>query len=185
MNAFASELSPGDWAPDYRQSELWQRLQQFQLDDPQASLPFSLRLARENGWSRHYATRVIAEYKKFCYLALESSGDVTPSDAVDQAWHLHLVYTRSYWDDFCRNILRQELHHNPTRGGREQGDKYRGDYAGTLERYQQIFGIRPPEDIWPSVAERFANAGAFRRVDTSLSWILPKPSLRHLFRRGG
>jgi hypothetical protein len=32
---------------------------------------------------------------------------VTPSEQVDQVWHLHLTYTRSYWDEFCPNVLGQ------------------------------------------------------------------------------
>ena len=186
MDSVTPLAAPDDLASDdFRQDPLWLRLQQFQLDDPQAALPFSARLARENGWSQHFAVRVIAEYKKFCFLALRSAGEVTPSDAVDQAWHLHLVYTHSYWDLFCGEVLQRKLHHNPTRGGREQGDRFRSQYAATLDRYHRVFGIRPPDDIWPPVDSRFANASAFRRIDTTLSWILPKPPLRFWRRRGG
>jgi len=178
MNTVIATLPAPDAAPDYRQDALWLRLQQFVLDDPNSAMPFSLRLARDNGWSRHYAIRVVAEYKKFCYLALRSGDAVTPSDAVDQAWHLHLIYTENYWEEFCADVLRQPLHHNPTRGGQEQREKFRGDYAGTLDAYRRIFGAEPPDDIWPQVDARFANASAFRRIDLTLSWILPKPRLR-------
>ena len=34
---------------------------------------------------------------------------IGPSDEVDQAWHLHLVYTRSYWGEFCPNVLGKPL----------------------------------------------------------------------------
>ena len=173
-----------DAVPDFRQDPLWIRLQQFVLNDPDSALPFSLRLARDNGWSRYYAGRVIAEYKKFCYLALKNGGEVTPSDAVDQAWHLHLIYTKNYWDEFCGQVLHQPLHHNPTRGGKAQGERFRDQYAETLDFYISTFGTSPPEDIWPSVQTRFANASVFRRVDTTLSWILPKPPLRLWPRRG-
>ena len=60
-----------------------------------------MRLASENGWSREYAVRVMQEYRRFAFLAVAAGHPVSPSDAVDQAWHLHLVYTRSYWDEFC------------------------------------------------------------------------------------
>ena len=184
MDAVTPVHAAKDAVPDFRQDALWIRLQQFTPDDPESALPFSLRLARDNGWSRHHAGRVIAEYKKFCYMALKSGGEVTPSDAVDQAWHLHLIYTKSYWDEFCGQVLRQPLHHNPTRGGRAQGQRFRDQYAGTLDLYISTFGASPPEDIWPTVQARFANASAFRRVDTTLSWILPKPPLRFWPRRG-
>ena len=85
---------------------LWARIKGFALDDPASSLPFSQRLARENGWSRHFACRAIEEYKRFCYLAMTAGHSVSPSDAVDQAWHLHLLYTRSYWDGILRRGAR-------------------------------------------------------------------------------
>ena len=44
------------------------------------------------------------------------------SEQVDAAWHLHLTYTRSYWDRFCKETLGQPLHHDPTRGGPAEAD---------------------------------------------------------------
>src|SRR5215468_3394365 len=124
MNSFAPASVSADAASDYRRDELWVRIQGFVLDDLDAALPFSLRLARENGWSRHYAGRVIAEYKKLCYLAVAGDCQISPSDAVDQAWHLHLIYTRSYWDDFCGRVLGRPLHHNPSSGSAAERDKF-------------------------------------------------------------
>ena len=49
---------------------LWQKLEQFQLDSAEAAFPFSARLARENNWPTAYAPRVIAEYKRFAFLAV-------------------------------------------------------------------------------------------------------------------
>src|SRR5262249_13135743 len=144
---------------------------------------FSLRLARENGWSRHYAGRVIAEYKKYCYLALAAGHRVSPSDAVDQAWHLHLIYTRSYWDEFCARVLRRPFHHNPSPGGAEQRDKFRALYAETLVSYRRVFGLAPPDDIWPPPERRYRARTVYRRVDTVSSWVLPKPYFRLWNRR--
>ena len=79
------------------QTELWQRLEQFQLDEAQVAFPFTARLARENGWSRALAQRVALEYKRFAFLCVAAGHPCTPSEQVDQAWHLHLIYTRSYW----------------------------------------------------------------------------------------
>ena len=59
------------------------------------------RLARENGWSRPYAERVVAEYKRYVFLAMTSDEPVCPSEDVDAAWPLHLTYTRSSWMRFC------------------------------------------------------------------------------------
>lgn len=99
-----------------QQSEIYQRIQAFSLDAVDAHLPFSKRLARDNGWTIEYSQRVIDEYKKFIFLAIVAGHPVTPSDQVDQVWHLHLLYTRSYWEDFCLNVLPTQLHHSPTQG---------------------------------------------------------------------
>ena len=159
--------------------DLWMRISTFQLDDETASLPFSKRLARENGWSRQFACRVVREYKKFCFIAITAKHGVTPSDDVDQAWHLHLLYTRSYWDGFCAHALGRPLHHGPTRGGNDESSKFRRWYGDTLRSYQQIFGP-PPGDIWPDVETRFAPGTSFRRVNLRDYWLLPKPRFRHV-----
>ncbi|MEO0455971.1 MAG: hypothetical protein AAF152_05215, partial [Cyanobacteria bacterium P01_A01_bin.114] len=74
-----------------QQAELYERIQSFSLDQPDAQLSFSKRLARDNHWSLDYAQEVIEEYKKFAFLAVAAGHPVTPSDHVDQAWHLHLT----------------------------------------------------------------------------------------------
>ena len=180
MNFSTPETSPSNKATGFRQDTLWLRIQAFALDDPESNLPFSLRLARENGWSRHYANRAIEEYKKFCYLALMAGHPVSPSDAVDQAWHLHLIYTRSYWEGFCSRVLLRPFHHNPSRGGPEERDKFRGLYEETLNSYRRIFGVSPPDDIWPSADARYAERHAYCRIDTASCWIMPKPRLHLL-----
>ena len=137
--------------------ELWQRLEAHEIGPPDASLTFADRLARENRWSAQRAARVILEYKRFCYLARTAApGDqVTPSDAVDQAWHLHLTYSRDYWDLFCPNVLGAPLHHGPTAGGQVERTRYYDQYAATLKAYEDAFGEAPPTDIWPDAKRRF------------------------------
>jgi hypothetical protein len=50
--------------------ELLLRLESFEIDEPGVAFPFSVRLARENGWSRSFARRVVDEYKRFVWLAM-------------------------------------------------------------------------------------------------------------------
>lgn len=133
---------------------LWARLEGFELDAPDAAFDFSARLARENGWSRAHTARVVAEYKRFLALATCAGHPVTPSVAVDQAWHLHLLYTRSYWDDLCGTVLGRPLHHEPTMGGPEESARYQAQYERTLTSYRRLFGAEPPADIWPTATQR-------------------------------
>ena len=76
------------------QLALWQRLETHPLDDPAAALPFSLRLAQENTWPLGFTRRAVAEYRRFAFLAVAAGHPVSPPDAVDQVWHLHLLYTQ-------------------------------------------------------------------------------------------
>lgn len=153
--------------------ELLLRLESFEIDLQGVAFPFSARLARENGWSRSFARRVMDEYKRFVWLAMRAGHPVTPSEEVDEAWHLHMIYTRSYWEEMCGKILRKPLHHGPTAGGAAEEAKFTDWYDRTLDSYRHHLGIEPPADIWPPSEKRFT-AGGVRKVDPASHWIVPK-----------
>ncbi|MFN4095992.1 MAG: glycine-rich domain-containing protein [Sphingomonas sp.] len=153
---------------------VWQRIARYEIGPPEAALSFSARLARENGWSAATADRVIEEYRRFAFLAVTGDAPATPSDAVDQAWHLHLSYTRDYWERFCPEILGRPLHHGPTAGGGEEHRRYYRQYADTLARYEAAFGAPPPSDIWPSAARRLIDDPRARRVHPREAFIVPR-----------
>jgi hypothetical protein len=159
---------------DATQAALFDRIQAFSLDKPDARISFSQRLAKDNGWSLQFAQQAIEEYKKFAFLAIVAGHPVTPSDQVDQVWHLHLTYTRSYWDDFCAQVLQTPLHHEPTIGGEAENQKFDDWYNKTLESYERFFGIKPPLAIWPTPQDRFGRDLHFVRVNTQRSWVLAK-----------
>jgi hypothetical protein len=156
------------------QQILFDSIKKFDFDESQVALPFVKRLACENGWSIVYSNRVIDEYRKFAFLAVSSGHAVTPSDQVDQAWHLHLQYTEYYWKQFCHNTLKMPLHHQPTKGGSLDKDKFENWYEKTLDSYSEFFGINPPDDIWPVAAIRFGEDLHYQRVNKRRVWIVPK-----------
>jgi hypothetical protein len=153
--------------------ELYERIQSHSFDPPGAAFSFAARLARENGWPQSFAERVVAEYRRFVYLACTANHEVTPSEEVDQAWHLHLAYSRNYWEEFCPNVLRRPLHHGPTAGGPAEDARYRENYRRTLALYGETFGVAPPHEIWPPEAIRFGHADEFVRVNKALFSIQP------------
>lgn len=161
-----------------RQLDLWQKIRAFQVTPELTTLSFQARLARENRWTLGYAERVFVEYKRFLFLTIEAGHPVTPSDEVDQAWHLHMLYTRSYWDVLCTSVLPRPLHHGPTLGGRDEDTKFHDWYTNTLDSYRRLFNEEPPPDIWPAPAHRFARAPHFARVNTAEHLIIPKPRAR-------
>lgn len=141
----------------------WAALSRYIIGPEGAAFGFADRLARENGWSRDLAERVVGEYRRFCFLATVAGHAVTPSDAVDQAWHLHLTYTRDYWELFCPDVLGGPLHHAPTEGGAGDRARFFEQYGDTLRSYERVFGELAPEDIWPSAERRFVEDPKARR----------------------
>lgn len=165
------------------QQALYDRVSKFSFDEGDAELTFARRLARENGWTDGYTNRAIEEYKRFMFLAVIAGHQVTPSDQVDQVWHLHLTYTRSYWDRFCGEVLGSPVHHGPTRGGTEESRKFCLWYQNTRESYRRLFGHEPPSDIWPDASIRFGENGHFKRINTERNWVIPKLRLRGTARK--
>ena len=157
---------------------LWERIETFDIDgDGEPALPFAARLARENSWTRPFAERAVREYRRFVFLAMTAGRRVCPSEHVDQVWHLHLTYTRSYWQRFCGEVLGRPLHHDPTRGGAAEGRKHWAMYADTLAAYREAFGEAPPADLWPPPDQRFGADLAVARVNRADFWLVRKPRM--------
>ena len=138
------------------QRDLVRRILDFEIDPGDHAFSYTQRLARENGWSEGYAYRVTNEYLRFIALAVVAGHPVTPSQAVDEAWHLHLSYTRSYWDRMCGEVIGRPIHHTPTQGGSAQAEHYWDQYELTRKSYNRVFLESPPQDLWPPPAKRFA-----------------------------
>lgn len=155
----------------------WSKISCYSIGPDDVAFGFAQRLARENGWSAAFADRVIAEYRRFCFLAVTAGHEVTPSDAVDQAWHLHLTYTRDYWERFCPDVLGCALHHGPTAGGNAERHRFFDQYAATLKAYEEVFGT-PPADIWPGAHRRLVDDPKAWRVNPREYLIISRMSLR-------
>ena len=157
----------------------WRRLAAHAFDRLGAPLSFTRRLARENRWGIAYAARAVDEYRKFCYLAVQAGHPVTPSDAVDVVWHLHLTYSRDYWNVFCPRVLGKDLHHDPTTGTAAEAGKFSDRYAKTLCAYRAAFGT-PPADIWPPPEQRFDAAQRFVRVNSAQTLLVSRARVAKL-----
>lgn len=164
-------------APDrsFGNDPLWHRIIAHPIGGEAAAAAFTRHLARENLWTAAHAEAVVTEYRRFCYLACVAGFEVTPSDAVDQAWHLHLTYTRDYWDGFCPHSLGRPLHHLPGDGTAGAADRFASQYGKTLGLYGEIFGHAAPAAIWPAPAQRFAQSGV--RIDAGQFLLVRKKSL--------
>ncbi len=134
---------------DHLKSELWIKIRAFELDERGIAFPFSKKLANEQNWTEAFTKRAIEEYRKFIYLCVISPNGASPSNIIDEVWHLHLTYTTCYWKQFCLETIGKEIHHHPSKGGNPEKDKHLQWYNDTIELYHSVFGQSPPTDIWP------------------------------------
>lgn len=159
-----------------RNPDLWARLEAFEFDKGRGTAPFSVKLALGEGWSVAFTARVIEEYRRFLYLTQVSDRQVTPSQIVDAAWHMHLTFTRDYWEDLCPNVIGKAVHHQPC-AGEEEMPRYRNQYAATKALYEAEFGMEPPADIWARNQglglRRFVNeeTGSFTGSPTFIAFV--------------
>lgn len=140
--------NPVEWTSEARQR--WSAIQSWLSDDSLLRRRFLQQLAEKTGWSPAKLEQGIEEYRRFCLLAVVLDAHVVPGPAIDEIWHLHLTYTREYWDDFCPNRLGLKLHHQPSLGRPGEGAALRHGYAETLHAYAALFGS-PPEAWWPAL----------------------------------
>lgn len=129
-------------------NELWQRIADFSIDKPDVAFPFSKKLAKEENWTLDFTKKAIEEYKKFVYLCCILPNGASPSEIVDKVWHMHLIYTQNYWEEFCPNVLQRKLHHHPSMGGFNENIKHRNWFSDTLKSYEDIFQQKAPEEFW-------------------------------------
>ncbi len=162
-----------------KNESLWLAIKNFAIDNPTSAFPFSERLARDNDWPLAFSQTVILEYKKFIYLCCISEETVTPSDEVDQAWHLHLAYTESYWTKLCGETLKKTIHHHPTAGGEDEKTTFMYSYNYTFSLYEEEFGEKPPKETWPDGTTRF-EAINYKRINLDKYWLISHPQLAFL-----
>jgi hypothetical protein len=72
--------------------------------------------------------------------------------------------------------LQKEIHHNPTKGGQFEADKYDNYYSLSKSIYTAKFGNSPPNDIWQDNQTRFSDID-FQRINRRNYWIIKKPVL--------
>ncbi|MEA3061638.1 MAG: hypothetical protein QOJ94_1419 [Sphingomonadales bacterium] len=131
---------------------LWAALREMHLPAPRGASSFETALSKATGWRPAFAGRAIAEYRRFLFLAATCGGELTPSHAVDQVWHLHLDLPH-YEETLCGRILGRPLHHRPGTGDPADERRFRRQYLATLRLYQDVFADPPPPDVWPGARE--------------------------------
>ena len=148
---------------------LLERIEAYGFDAPDDPLGFETRLADDNGWTLGYARLVVAEYRRFLVLTQLAREPVSPSQDVDQAWHLHLTRTAHY-AAFCAALFGRFLHHEPGRSDGGDAPRHRVMYDYTFKVYQRGFGVPPPVAIWPRPGQALPPPAA-----AAPRWTVPEP----------
>ncbi|QWP76915.1 TIGR04222 domain-containing membrane protein [Lysobacter sp. K5869] len=166
MNETEAAWHQADWTPERR--ALWQRLRDYRFGGDEAEA-FLDRVAHALGSDRDDAEAALEEYRRFCFLAVAGDRPATPSVRIDKVWHAHLTDTRDYWQRFCPQVLRRDLHHTPSLGGQAEDARHREQYRQTLADYQCFFA-EPPPRWWPPLAPEPTPAPRPAPVVLRLPW---------------
>lgn len=92
--------------------------------------------------TRESVEAVYVELVKFLYLIGYFKTRLTPSVAVDLAWHELILCTKFYFK-FCDSHFGRYIHHHP--GGKKSEN--RSQFIKTISSYQLCYGS-PPEKYW-------------------------------------
>ena len=151
---------------------LYGKIARFKIDEPNVPAPFSVRLAWQYRWSNHFTHRAICEYKKFIFLVMVSEQKLAPATVIDRVWHHHILYTRSYWNDFCGQLLKRQIHHTPGRGCEADMQTYYVQCERAIALYKTYFGT-PPTDIW-NTPQFTVEHPDYQWIDRKSHWLIPK-----------
>ncbi len=142
--------------------------------DPVDERFFRRKLMENNhGWDEIFAAKAIHEYKRFMYLA-QISEAVTPSYVVDQVWHQHMLYTRSY--KRFSEVIGKFIHHEPNSGKSQQETNYhKSNFVETTKLYRAEFNMDAPFEMW------WINH-PHKMVDVHLNYVIDKEDSKSLFK---
>lgn len=72
------------------------------------------KLVKQYNWRHEHVIAVIKMYKNFLFLNVKygKKYNLTPSEEIDEIWHLHILDTKNYRRD-CEMIFGKYFDHNP------------------------------------------------------------------------
>ncbi len=103
------------------------------------------------GFNEEQVEAMEVEYKRFLCLSIAFPEKAFPiSNAVDEMWHAHILFTYEY-HQASEIVGCDYLHHIPTLSEEERSALEPQYFDDTLGCYRQLFGD-PPAVWWPSEA---------------------------------
>ncbi len=111
------------------------------------------RLAEEEQLPLEVVRRRFNAMLQFLDVAARSDSPVSPSKAIDTAWHAFLLHTADY-ADYCNARFGQFIHHQPSRTGENNREKY----VIARTRAERLFGALDPT-VWTVPSRALVGAG--------------------------
>ena len=111
------------------------------------------RIVEEEGISHEEAERRFMGMLQFLKVASVANAPVSPSKAIDSAWHAFILFTIDY-AAYCKEHLDRFVHHQPTSAEVNNRDNY--VRARTLA--EELFGSLD-ESVWPLPEKNLVAAG--------------------------
>ncbi len=109
------------------------------------------RYRRQYGFSQAVAEdhrRELVRFLALCATARQYGRSYGMMGAVDELWHMFVIFTRDY-ARFCEEVAGRFLHHIPEPDGvATQGTIDR--YLAFLGDYRTVYGEEPPPAYWPN-----------------------------------
>lgn len=95
-------------------------------------------------WSDSYAQAVLEEYQRFMHIRALDFG-TSPTDPIDQLWHIHILYTENYYD-YCMKKFGKFIHHSPDMSLDQKARQAR--IRKTIKIYSQLYPSILYPEIW-------------------------------------
>ncbi len=140
---------------DYRFDPLWLRLNFLSSGTGEQ---FRRLVEAETGWPEEKVGEVMAEYRKFLFLALRAGHAVLPPPMINRVWTLHVDNAVNYWEALGELITERPV---ASVGGVPEET---GAFERTLASYHRIFEREAPAEIWVSQDSRRGVAGVWRKA---------------------
>ena len=107
-------------------------------------------LIQRKGMSPDYVQEMAKEYRRYIGIIAANPHLKFPvSEAVDEMWHTHILFTKDYrhmGDEVCG----QYIGHYPVMSQEERISLLPDYVEQTLGQYEALYGEKPPGKWWPN-----------------------------------
>lgn len=105
-------------------------------------------LVNRKGMDPSYAAELATEYLRFIGILAENrERDLPVSEAVDEMWHTHILFTEDY-RRMGDEVYGGYINHHPVLTETERVALIPRYLEGTLANYQRLYGTVPDEKWW-------------------------------------